>query len=172
MVVRVGEARVEEGHLVDVLAQCGKISETSLPRLAVRREPERRLHQRADLVLEEAGRVLERGSNSRIDLPCQRSSAGLYSQVSTWLGPPLMKSQITRLALAGSGRRAASGLSEASAASRAPSSPSLLSRPARPISPKPPPARCSSYRRRLRMACESMATGPIMRSLRTIVQGI
>ena len=40
------------------------------------------------------------GSNSRIDLPCQRSRAGLYSQVSTWLGPPLVKIQMTRLARA------------------------------------------------------------------------
>ena len=47
-----------------ILSTCrprfGKISETILPRLAPGREPERRLHQRTDLVLEEAGRVLER----------------------------------------------------------------------------------------------------------------
>ena len=41
------------------LAMCGKISETHVPALAVLRELERRLHQRADLVGEEAGVLVE-----------------------------------------------------------------------------------------------------------------
>ena len=111
MIVRLGEHRMNERHLVDVPAEVRENLGDHLAGLAPGREPERRLHQRPDLVLEESGRVLEVGSNSRIDRPCQRSSAGLYSQVSTWLGPPLVKTQITRLARAGKcGGRIAIGL--------------------------------------------------------------
>ena len=89
-----------------ILSTCrprfGKISETILP------EPPRGVNRNGDFIsaptwsLKKPVVFLNDGSNSRIDLPCQRSSAGLYSQVSTWLGPPLVKIQMTRLARPGS----------------------------------------------------------------------
>ena len=65
-----------------------------------------------------------------------------------WLGPPLMKSQITRFAFgAKCGGRGSMGLSARSGAGAAPSSPSSASRPAKPSAPKPIPQRWSIERR-------------------------
>ena len=60
VIVRFGEARVNERHLVDVLAQVRENLRDHLAALAARAEPERRLHQAADGILEEPSRVLER----------------------------------------------------------------------------------------------------------------
>ncbi len=100
-----------------ILSTCrprfGKISETILP------DPPRGVNRNGDFIsaptwfLKKPVVFWNVGSNSRIDLPCQRSSAGLYSQVSTWLGPPLVKTQMTRLARAAKcPGRAAIGLSD------------------------------------------------------------
>ena len=78
VVVRLGVARVNERHLVDVLAQVRENLRDHLAALAPRAEPERRLHQSADGVLEEPGRVLETtGRTPFIDLPSHRARAGL-----------------------------------------------------------------------------------------------
>ena len=60
VVVRLGENGMEKCHLVDMLTKAREDLRNWLARLSPRRESERRLHQRPDLVLEEAGRVFER----------------------------------------------------------------------------------------------------------------
>ena len=59
MVVRIGVARVDEGHLVDVFAEVGEEVRDHFPALAARTEGEGRLHDAADRVREEAGEFVE-----------------------------------------------------------------------------------------------------------------
>ena len=75
--------------------------------------------------------------NTGIGLPCQRSSAGLGSKVSIWLGPPYMKRKMTDFARGANCRERALigfGLSAASSERNA-------------SMPKPPPAVCRKCRR-------------------------
>ena len=59
VVVRLGPARVDEGHLIDVLRQVREDLRHPGPRVAVLLPGEGRLHERPDLAGEEAGLVVE-----------------------------------------------------------------------------------------------------------------
>ena len=73
MVIGLGVAGVEERHLVDVLRQLREYLRDPRSRLAMLLERERRLHQRPDLVGEEAGVLVE----TRSSLPSRFASSGL-----------------------------------------------------------------------------------------------
>src|SRR5438094_986155 len=59
MVIRLGVARVDEGEVIDVLRDMGEDLRDPGARLAVLLPLERRLHERTDLVGEEAGVFVE-----------------------------------------------------------------------------------------------------------------
>ena len=61
MIVRFAVERMQEGHLVYMLGQTGEDAGNPLAALALLPEGERRLHQRADVVDEEAGVPVEAG---------------------------------------------------------------------------------------------------------------
>ena len=86
-------------------------------------------------------------------LPAYFSRSGLGSKVSTWLGPPLAKMWMTRLAWAGKcGGRGASGFRLASRVALATGSAALRSG-ASPIRPMPMPQRASISRRVIPIGC-------------------
>src|SRR5579884_673267 len=87
-------------------------------------------------------------SKSLSSWPSRLASSGLWSQVSTWLGPPFMNSQMTALAFAGKcGGFGARGLISSVSAASAVSRPWRSSRAARASRPRPPPARRRKARR-------------------------
>src|SRR5262245_7052523 len=103
-------------------------------------------------------------SNPTNSCPSRFSSSGLYCQVSTWLGPPFMNSQITFLALAGKwlflgarglSRESADDPVTFSAAAADANSPSSANSAARARKPAPPPARRRKSRRDA--CCKSIA---------------
>ncbi len=163
MVVRFGENRMQERHLVDVPAQVREDLRDHLARAAAGREPEWRLHERADLVLEEAGRVLERWVELAHRLAVPALEGGLKFPGVDLAGPAVGEDPDDPFGPSGKcPGRAAMGLSDASAAAVGASSrPSPSSKDARPIRPNPPPARWS-HRRRLSSKCESLAKEGIM----------
>ncbi len=59
VIIRLREVRVDERRLVDLLAQVREDFGRHLAAVAARGERERRLHQAADLVFEDAGGVFE-----------------------------------------------------------------------------------------------------------------
>ncbi len=163
MVVRLGEDRMEERHLVHVQSQVRKDLRYQFPGLASGREPERGLHQRPDLVLEKAGGVLERGVELAHRSAIPALERGLVIPGVDLARPTVGEDPDDPLRPA---RKcpgcAAIGLSEPSPARASLSSrPSRSSNPASPISPNPPPARWS-HRRRERNACEPSGNGRIM----------
>ena len=96
LVVRhVGVHRADDADVVDVLGGVREQLADLEPALAVLLELERRGERGPGLALGAAG--------SASAAACRRtwSSSGLGSNVSTWVGPPLAKMWMTRLALAG-----------------------------------------------------------------------
>src|SRR4051812_7107812 len=81
--------------------RCGNSSETILPHSPLGVNANGDFIRPPTWFLKNPVVSLNDGSNSRSDLPSHRDNAGLWSHVSTWLGPPLMKIQMTRLARPG-----------------------------------------------------------------------
>ena len=94
---RIGVHRADHAQIV---REPGRVREQAAdlqPALAVLGERERRLHQVADRAAVGADRCCSAGRRE----PWYFSSAGLRSNVSTWLGAPFMKRKTTCLARAG-----------------------------------------------------------------------
>jgi hypothetical protein len=87
---------MEERHIVDVLSDLRKERRDEFAALATRGEVEWRLHERPDLLGEKTSILVEAGQRLIVTF----LQFGLKSHVSTWLGPPFMKSQMTAFAFA------------------------------------------------------------------------
>ena len=112
-------------------AKCGKSSLTSIPHLPARLNSQGEPNRLPVAVRSSFG--FANGSG----LPFSARRRGFGSNVSTWLGPPLINKKMTRFARAGKwGAFGASGLDVACAAC----APSAPSKPCSANAPKPAPA--------------------------------